>query len=74
MYPNPTHDRLNVSLPINCTTVEMNIADAVGNSVYHQEFSAKINSINLPQLQRGIYFVTFSNGIKKVARKLIVSN
>jgi hypothetical protein len=72
MYPNPTYDRLNVSLPINCTTVEMNIADAVGNSVYHQEFSARSNSINLPQLQRGVYFVNFSSGARKVAKKLVI--
>jgi hypothetical protein len=50
----------------------MNIADAVGNSVYHQEFSAKSNSINLPPLQRGIYFVTFSNEANKHKKKLIV--
>jgi hypothetical protein len=73
MYPNPTHDRLNVSLPMNCTTVETNIADAVGKSVYQQEFTAKSNLINLPQLKRGIYFVTFSNGSRKVARKLVIN-
>ncbi len=56
VYPNPTNDLLNITLPDAVLKGSIAIYDATGRIVYNQNISAQ-NQINASNLQSGIYYI-----------------
>jgi Secretion system C-terminal sorting domain len=68
IYPNPTSNQLNIE--INEVGVrEINIIDITGKTV--KTFTLNFNTINVSDLQKGIYFIKFIGDEKTITKKFI---
>lgn len=57
IYPNPSHDFLNVSIEKTNHTAEIQIFDLLGKLVFEKEEVIGLTSINVSHLKKGIYLV-----------------
>jgi hypothetical protein len=72
IYPNPTNKRVTIDLGVsdlNNATIE--IFDLIGKTIYQQKVTSKVHTINLVQIQTGVYIVKFSNKMGVFTQKLI---
>lgn len=70
IYPNPATDRVNFKSP-NGETFQVGIYNVLGRKVMDAEISGD-SSINISNLQSGIYLVQFGKGQGSFTKKLIV--
>lgn len=71
LYPNPTSDNLNIKSNFK-TVYYIKIINMLGNIVLSELFTSNSVSINLSEINKGIYFVEISNDNNKYIEKLIV--
>jgi hypothetical protein len=70
MAPNPVKSELNLMTDFNFNKVQ--VIDALGNVVMTQEVNGvNQTSLNLQQLNAGVYFVQINDGSRVLTRKLI---
>ena len=76
IYPNPTAgNNLTVVFENSSKTTELNIFDITGKNVYQELFEGigfQAKSINLPNLNNGVYIVSFSSKGSIFQKKLVV--
>ena len=70
IYPNPSNGIINIELDEN-TDQLIQINDILGKSIYRNNINGN-SSLNLEQLNKGIYFVTISNKENSNTTKLII--
>jgi ligand-binding sensor domain-containing protein len=70
LYPNPVHNSLNFTLE--AAPAMMTITDITGNVLFKQSTAVKSGSINVSQLNAGIYFLQVIGSDKGLVRKFIV--
>lgn len=70
VYPNPVHDRVNVSTTLE--TAEVRLLDVAGKVVATQMINQGENQISTTNLQSGIYFLHFQAGNKYFVQKISV--
>jgi len=73
IYPVPANDYLMVELPsgTKTTTGEYLISDLTGRTIKSAKISSAVVSIDVSQLQPGMYFLTIQSGNKKLSAKFI---
>jgi subtilisin-like proprotein convertase family protein len=75
IYPNPSKGVFNIQFNSNSNNdINLNVYDMRGRNVHQDTFSNNglINeSINLENLQSGIYLVEVQDGLKKVTKKIV---
>ena len=62
VYPNPASDVINISLKNELVNTEVSIVDAMGRVVLNQSIDNDFVSLDVADLEDGIYFVKISNG------------
>jgi hypothetical protein len=74
LYPNPTTDNFTIELSIN-ENCKVLIYDLTGKQLGNFELTNKVNTININNLQSGIYIVQVLNEITgaKFSKKLIIN-
>ena len=77
VYPNPTSNLLNVSFELEDTQAfEVKLISVTGKVVYHESkenFSGHyVNTIDLSNMSKGVYFLNLSNETGAVNKKVIV--
>jgi len=77
VYPNPTANLLNVSFELEeSQTFEVKLISVTGNVVYHEtkdNFSGHyVNTIDLSNIAKGVYFLNLSNETGSINKKVIV--
>lgn len=73
IYPNPTDNQINISLPNTNNKAQISIYDPLGKQLLSQQLTQLQNSIELTHLQSGIYYlrIEFDN---KTTTKTIIKN
>lgn len=62
VYPNPASDVINISLKNELVDTEVSIVDAMGRIVLNQSINNDFVSLDVADLEEGIYFVKISSG------------
>lgn len=71
VYPNPAHNQLYFSNVNNLEIEKMSITDVAGKLVF--ETTSQMESIDISNLQSGVYFIRFNTEGKTVVKKFIKS-
>jgi hypothetical protein len=72
VYPNPTSNNLNLSFESNLENASIKIISILGQTVFEkQNISGKEQSIDVSNLNLGLYIIEFSNGSTKFNAKFI---
>jgi hypothetical protein len=75
IYPNPSKGLFNIQFNSNSNNdINLNVYDMRGRNVHQDTFSNNglINeTINLENLQSGVYLVEVQDGLKKVTKKIV---
>ena len=75
MYPNPTKGEFTLVAPATKESINIQILDTKGQLVYHEVMSVasnRINTIDMSEVAKGIYFVKISSGMASKIEKLII--
>jgi len=76
IYPNPINgNNLTIVFDNSSKNTELNIFDITGKNVYQELFEGigfQAKSINLPNLNNGVYIVSFSSKGSIFQKKLVV--
>jgi hypothetical protein len=72
IYPNPTNDRLNISLSQQSSSTTIQLFDITGRIVKNVNTQNNINQIDVSDLCNGLYFINISNQEINVSRKVII--
>jgi hypothetical protein len=68
VYPNPVNDVLNVRV-INANKGVVVLSDIQGK--VYGTFNAEVKSINFSAMSAGVYMVTFTDGVNKIAHRVV---
>jgi uncharacterized protein (TIGR02145 family) len=71
IYPNPTKHSIHLNLQIQDAPSEYNICDLSGKKILHGTVVSENTTINVEELQSGIYFISISNSTKSETQKFI---
>lgn len=71
IYPNPTADELRIDLPTGVIFKEANFYTANGSNVMNLDKLSSNNSLNIRQLERGLYSIKIQTSKGSVVRKII---
>jgi uncharacterized protein (TIGR02145 family) len=71
IYPNPTENSINIVLPIQDAPSEYIICDLSGKKILQGTVVSENTTINVKELQNGIYFIKISNSTKSKTQKFI---
>ncbi len=72
IYPNPASDKLNIVFDKPYSNVNIEIQNGIGQTVKWLNLANTANtSVDLSQLEQGIYFVRISNGSSLLVKKVI---
>lgn len=69
VYPNPTSEILNVELGVINGKTEIQIFDLLGKEIIHNSTFSIHNSINVSELNNGIYFIKVGNTVRKLVKE-----
>lgn len=72
VYPNPATKELTVELPAAMKSANVVINDALGRTVYNHSFDAALNTIDVSQFNKGVYFVKINDGIQSTIKRIVV--
>jgi hypothetical protein len=71
IYPNPTSDKLFISLNYK-DKLQLNVTDVLGKEIISQTLMNGKKELDIHSLASGVYFVSVRDGERNVVRKLIV--
>lgn len=71
IFPNPAADELRIDLPAGITFKEANFYSANGSNVMNLDKLSNNNSLNIRQLERGLYSIKIQTSKGSVVRKII---
>ena len=57
MYPNPTNTDLNIVLPSNIESAQVEIYDILGKRILKKELQASFNSLDVTHIKTGVYLI-----------------
>ena len=70
IYPNPTHNVLNIFLS-QCTNCNITVRTSSGKLIYDKEAAGSVTTFDIGDCPSGIYLVTIINGEKPFTMKVI---
>jgi len=71
IYPNPVLEQLNVYLPENSNQVKYAIMDVLGHELIKGEINNTMESIQVANLPKGVYFIRLFNSFEQTNIKFI---
>jgi hypothetical protein len=71
VFPNPFSHSLSIDLKHISEETTILITDVTGKTVYSSQLNQLNTTINLDELQEGIYFLELMNGTHKSVKKII---
>ncbi|HEX7413892.1 MAG TPA: T9SS type A sorting domain-containing protein [Bacteroidia bacterium] len=71
--PNPTSTILNVECLMVNESNTLIMTDMLGNTMYHSIFTTQHNTINVADLDAGVYFITLTSDTTTSTKKVIVT-
>ncbi|MDA3881316.1 MAG: C25 family cysteine peptidase [Prolixibacteraceae bacterium] len=72
VYPNPNNGRFTIKLENIESETRVLMYSSVGQVVYDATMTEKLNSVELPNLQRGIYLIKAINQQKQFEQKMMI--
>lgn len=72
VYPNPANDVINVKLPYENANVDVSVVDVAGRTVYSVNSNAAVETIDVSNFNKGVYFVKVSSNENSITQKVIV--
>ncbi|WP_299670719.1 PA domain-containing protein [uncultured Polaribacter sp.] len=74
VYPTISNGIVNITSQDNIGKTKINVYSITGKSVYSdvQNLSSSKKTLNLEHLNAGLYLIKFSNGSKKITKKIII--
>ncbi len=69
IYPNPAAENLNIELPANLKTADLNIVSANGTTIMSRQIKAGNNNINVSNLNNGMYYIVIKQNGKIISSK-----
>jgi|SRR5690554_228107 len=72
VYPNPTNDNINIQLPSSIEKANVIITDALGREVYTSTLNSEVKTINVSNLNKGMYFVNISNDVYSTTKNVVI--
>ncbi len=74
IYPNPTSNLLNISFTdANTKNATLTIYDILGKNVFSEKLPKTKNTLNLKNLNKGVYLAVIENGSQKTTKKIILN-
>jgi sugar lactone lactonase YvrE len=73
LYPNPSHDLLNIDIDSFSTTAQIRITDIMGKLIYSNKIETAKTIISTNGYNKGVYFLTLINGNEIETQKFIVN-
>lgn len=74
VYPNPSKDKVWVSLPAGIAQVTINVKNTIGVSVYQAVTKQQQTAINTAGFPSGLYFVEVSQGNNRSNKKIVIQH
>lgn len=71
IYPNPSHQFINVELPVNFNQGILTISNVTGDAVLVEKINQNNTSINISHLANGVYAIHLQSDAYKAVTKLI---
>jgi len=72
VYPNPSTGLVTISIPSVNAATTLYVTDMIGKEVFQSSVKDANVSLDLTNLQKGLYMLTISNGQSKHVQKLII--
>lgn len=73
IYPNPNNGSFTISMEdYNGDNYNMQVTDVSGKLVYYEVLNSSQSNINLNELNKGMYFVSVSDGTNQVVKRIVV--
>ncbi|MGB1041438.1 MAG: T9SS type A sorting domain-containing protein, partial [Flavobacteriales bacterium] len=73
VYPNPSNGNFTLSIEdYNHSNFNLNVIDITGKLVHYQQINSPLTSINLENLNKGIYFVQLNDGINQTTKRIVI--
>lgn len=72
VYPNPTNNVVNVELSFENSGVNVSLVDVSGRTVYSVDTNAAVETIDVSNLNNGVYFVKVTNNENSITKKVVV--
>ena len=72
LYPNPTHDLLNIELAVFSPETQITITDMLGKKLYSQKVESASTKVNTSGYTKGVYLVAITDNNKKEVKKLVI--
>jgi hypothetical protein len=70
VYPNPAEDKVTVTVSGNVRdNAQVEIIDMAGRTVARQNIAEATATINVSNLQQGVYIVKYAGNVKKIIKK-----
>jgi hypothetical protein len=74
LYPNPNNGRFTIALTNIGVEATVSVYNVLGSRVYNSSVNNQTDmSVNLPELQKGIYFVKVADKKEQFTKKMIVN-
>jgi subtilisin-like proprotein convertase family protein len=73
VYPNPTTGTINITLPDTVEKTVLTLNDIQGRAILTKETNATNETMNIENLQEGVYLLTIENGKEKTIKKIILN-
>ncbi len=73
VYPNPSKGIINITLPDALEKTVLTLNDIQGRAILTKETSAINETMNIENLQEGIYLLTIENGKNKTIKKIVLN-
>lgn len=72
VYPNPAADAINIQLKKELNSATATIIDATGRVVLEQTLNAKSNTVDITELNQGLYIIIVNNGGTVTSEKVVI--
>lgn len=72
VYPNPADKKLNIQLASSMKSANITVTDALGRQVYAKELHSTMNTIDVSQFNKGVYFVKIKDALQSTTKRVII--
>jgi sugar lactone lactonase YvrE len=71
LYPNPAQNILNLEVNMPISNAKVSITDIMGKIIHSQTVVTAVGTLDISSFQKGVYFLTISDGVKRTTQKFI---
>lgn len=71
LYPNPALTAITLEVNAPVSNAEVSIRDIMGKIIHSQTIIASVSTLDISNFQKGVYFLTLTDGVKRTTQKFI---